>query len=616
MPRALDVPSVIAGEAVSGTPQERWADMVAIASVIANRAAALGVTPQQVIANTNEFNAYNRAMPPGTAALTEMAQEAMNYVEENGPVNNATFYATPAAVNNLPSGLQPETSTTGHQYFSDPQNRAIGTSLGYRQPNQYAYAANPENVPTPDQPSLMAGTGELGNTWTINGVTPHLGPVAETWSAMAAADPVQAPTGGLLSAAPAQNSFADMAAAGPMGLLSTPSISQQTSPAFNGFADLAAAGPLGGQYASPAERMGLLSAPSISQADIERALSNPTSQGMDPSFTAGLMGPSNPVVPTSVETTSYTPQNTVPNVAEAVAPTGTLDSFASAMAAQRQPFGTIGTTVGTGINSPEHINGVQAQAERQLAAARVAQPSGLLSSYVAPTSVTPAEQAISSVTTPGMLSASLGSFPTAMQAQRALPGYHVSDLDGVTMVPDAVAPALDTVEVAEQPTVAEPAIEGPATTPAVSQQTQQAVTQNVQNVQNVTPVSFGDKLKAAVNPGTAIGGILGGATLGPIGGILGALLGNTINQNGFSSLGQQTQPGGLLGVGPAAAYAAWSGNAAPGSYGIATDGSRINSQGGGWTTRTDANGVTTSTSPWGGGAGWFGGDPNDPESYT
>jgi hypothetical protein len=546
--------------------------------------------------------------------------------------------------------------------------QSIANKLGAQQ--KYAYAQNPENVPVPYGPeedpyayslqaqavdglsgvvnpastqtvakSELSAPGEWG---IINGVTPVLGPVAETWSAMAAADPVQTPTGGLLSAAPAQNSFADMAAAGPMGLLSTPS---------------------------------------ISQADISRALSNVTTRNeFDPSFTESMMGPSNPVVPTSVETTSYTQ------------PTAVAD-------------------VGTGINSPEHINGVQAQAERQLAAARAMQPglsvpasgllsanppmeaaatvpSGLLSSYVAQPSVTPAEQAISSISPmsmPGMLQNIQSQLQTSqrqtleapnfqqalnpslpamdnpwapnqivadpsiktpeqvqaeMDAMRSLassPPMSAAQINGYQQAAKTMAqagmlnigqqpptdlsgnlptnfnvlsPALETVSVPDQPTVAEPAIEGPATTPAVSQQTQQAVTQQA------ATQSLGDKLKAAVNPGTAIGGILGGATLGPIGGILGALLGNTINQNGFSSLGQQTQPGGLLGVGPAAAYAAWSGNAAPGSYGIATDGSRINSQGGGWTTRTDANGVTTSTSPWGGGASWWGGDPNDPESYT
>ena len=124
MARARTVAEVIAGEAVSGTEEQRIADMRAIASVIANRAALLGVTPEQVVSNTNEFNAYNRSLPPGVGQqLIDMAQEQVDYVAENGPVNNATFYATPNAVDNLPNGLSYEDATTGHQYFSDPQNR-------------------------------------------------------------------------------------------------------------------------------------------------------------------------------------------------------------------------------------------------------------------------------------------------------------------------------------------------------------------------------------------------------------------------------------------------------------------------------------------------------------
>jgi hypothetical protein len=555
--RARTVGQVIAGEAVSGSDEERWADMVAIASVIANRAQSLGVTPQQIISAPTkygfEFNAYNSPMPAGTSELVGMAEEAMNYVEENGPVNNATFYATPAAVNNLPSGLQAETSTTGHQYFSDPQHRAIGTSLGYRQPNQYAYAANPQNVPAPDQPSLMAGTGELGNTWTINGVTPHLGPVPETWSAMAAANPVQTPTG-LLSAAPAQNSFAEMAAAGPMGLLSTPN---------------------------------------ISQSDIARAFTNVTAKNeFDPSFTANLMGPNNPVVPTAVETSSFT---------------------------QTPSIGPVASVVGTGIYSPEHINGVQAQAEKQLAAARAMQPglsvpasgilsanpaleasatvpSGLLNSYVAQPSITPAEQAINSVM----------AAPSDMM--RELPGFHVNPLDG-NIVPDrvAAAPALDTVQVADQPTISAPAedsVQGPATTPAVTQQTQQAVTRQA------TQPTLGDKLKSAVNPGTAIGGILGSATLGPIGGILGGLLGNSINNGSFAGLlGNQAPAMNTIGVGPVASYAVWGGGAAPGTTAIASDGSRVSAQGGGDVARTNGFGVTDVANSYGGyssdWSGWY-----------
>jgi hypothetical protein len=110
--------------------------MKAIASVIANRARSLGVTPEQVVSNRREFNAYGKRLPAGVGAYRSLAQQALDDVAKNGPIHNGTFYATPSASGNLPRGLKRETATTGHIYYSDPQNRAIGTSLGYRQPRQ------------------------------------------------------------------------------------------------------------------------------------------------------------------------------------------------------------------------------------------------------------------------------------------------------------------------------------------------------------------------------------------------------------------------------------------------------------------------------------------------
>lgn len=134
MAKARTVADVILGEAVSGSPAKRYADMKAIASVIANRARALGVTPEQVVSNRREFNAYGKSLPAGVGAYRSMAQRALDDVATNGPIHSGTFYATPKAAGNLPKGLKQETATTGHIYYSDPQNRAIGTQLGYRQP--------------------------------------------------------------------------------------------------------------------------------------------------------------------------------------------------------------------------------------------------------------------------------------------------------------------------------------------------------------------------------------------------------------------------------------------------------------------------------------------------
>jgi len=134
MARALTVADVILGEAVSGSPAKRYADMKAIASVIANRARALGVTPDQVVSSSREFNAYGRSLPAGVNEYRSLADQAWQDVQTNGPVHSAMFYATPAAVGNLPKGLKQETETAGHVYYSDPKRRAIGTSLGYRSP--------------------------------------------------------------------------------------------------------------------------------------------------------------------------------------------------------------------------------------------------------------------------------------------------------------------------------------------------------------------------------------------------------------------------------------------------------------------------------------------------
>jgi hypothetical protein len=151
--RAKSVTDVILGEAVSGSPEKRYEDMKAIASVMVNRARSLGVPLETVVQNQREFNAYNKRLPSGVNAYRGLAEQALNEVITNGPVHNATFYATPAAKGNLPKGLVEETRTGGHVYFSDPKNRAIGTAVGYRRPDPVAAAQyagiNENNVPVP-----------------------------------------------------------------------------------------------------------------------------------------------------------------------------------------------------------------------------------------------------------------------------------------------------------------------------------------------------------------------------------------------------------------------------------------------------------------------------------
>lgn len=154
MARALSVVDTILAEAGGRTRAERLRDMKAIASVAVNRARQLGVPLEDVISVPSEFNAYGRQMPKGVEEFRSLAEEALSDVLENGPIHNATFYATPKAKANLPKGLAKEDETAGHVYFSDPQNRSIRTAQGFVEPSgetmlaSYAPAERVEAAPS------------------------------------------------------------------------------------------------------------------------------------------------------------------------------------------------------------------------------------------------------------------------------------------------------------------------------------------------------------------------------------------------------------------------------------------------------------------------------------
>lgn len=150
--RARTVTDVILGEAVSGTPQQRYRDMLGIASVIHNRARSLGTTPEKVIGVRSEFNAYGKSLPKGVDQFRNLAEQAWNQVTTTGPIHDATFYATPKASSNLPNGLQPVDQTAGHVYYSDPQGRAIRTMDGFVRPN-----AQPLNPVTDSNTQFVGG---------------------------------------------------------------------------------------------------------------------------------------------------------------------------------------------------------------------------------------------------------------------------------------------------------------------------------------------------------------------------------------------------------------------------------------------------------------------------
>lgn len=186
--KAESIIDVMLGEAVSGNPRARMKDLKAIASVIANRSALLGVDPQSVVASRREFNAYGKALPPGVNKFRGLAEQAWKEVQEQGPVHAGTFYATPSATKNLPKGLAPVDQTKGHVFFSDPYARSIGTALGYKKPSmdaqqQLAGLAG-KTIPTPmSRPSTGFQAAPVGSVQ--RGL---LGPIGAA-----------PPTGGLLS---------------------------------------------------------------------------------------------------------------------------------------------------------------------------------------------------------------------------------------------------------------------------------------------------------------------------------------------------------------------------------------------------------------------------------
>ena len=141
---ARSLVDVVLGEAVAGTRAQRYEDMKAVASAVVNRANALGVSVKDVLGAKGQFDAYGKSLPPGVEAFRSLAEKAIAEVEKYGPTHPGMFYATPKAVDNLPSGLQPVAKTTGHVYFDDPQNRAIATAQGFVTPSvgvdQAAYA--------------------------------------------------------------------------------------------------------------------------------------------------------------------------------------------------------------------------------------------------------------------------------------------------------------------------------------------------------------------------------------------------------------------------------------------------------------------------------------------
>lgn len=146
MARARTVADVILAEATSGSTAERWNDMLGIASVIANRANATNEDFQSIISAKGQFDGYGMPIPEGAEAYRSLAEQAINHVQQNGPVHGATYFATQPAVpglkNSAPNAALNEVGRTkGHTYFEDRNFAPIVTAAGAIAPNRESLIA-------------------------------------------------------------------------------------------------------------------------------------------------------------------------------------------------------------------------------------------------------------------------------------------------------------------------------------------------------------------------------------------------------------------------------------------------------------------------------------------
>jgi uncharacterized protein (TIGR02594 family) len=172
IPVSKTVVDVMLGEAKAGS----YEDLLAIAGVISNRANGMGVSFDSVVSNRNEFNAFGKDLPNGVESYRGLAEKALRQVMTEGSGNNATFYSTRATTGNLPKGLTElyNTGVGGHVYFTDGQERSIGSADGYK-PMDYkafgsnlkSYNTNPEKINVP----IPAPTPKYEDSYTPLGST-------------------------------------------------------------------------------------------------------------------------------------------------------------------------------------------------------------------------------------------------------------------------------------------------------------------------------------------------------------------------------------------------------------------------------------------------------------
>jgi hypothetical protein len=230
--KAETIADTILGEAGGTTPASRYADMVAIAQVMENRATMLGV-PMKDVVTASQFNAFGKSLPPGVSAYRGLAQQALAAVLANPtPYHAATFYATPAAVANLPKGLKAENvKSPAHSYFSDPQNRAIATAQGYKSPSRGIEAFSlPDTAPTPTG-RTAAGVEALAAAYSPSSAAARSGPANASRGSSMAGPFGGNPFAGLHTEAMYSSPTISSTGRTP-GFMTNPSI---TAPAFDAF---------------------------------------------------------------------------------------------------------------------------------------------------------------------------------------------------------------------------------------------------------------------------------------------------------------------------------------------------------------------------------------------
>lgn len=424
------------------SPEATWQDALAIASVMANRAQALGVTQQQVVGVQNQFNAYGKSLPAG--ANIELAQEALDNVAKFGPTTAATFYATPSAVKNLPTGLsQVSEIEGGHQFFEDPYGRAIKTAVGYRAPvdlatvqaaaaQRTAYevaTATEEGMPTPEARPDIA-TDRVA-------VAPVPGPVAESWSAMAGAMPVSATA----SIEPNVTAAASRMGDEPSGLIASPealtaALSRMNTPAANPIdisraMDEAIAASVD---ASAASKTGRLTGNVVAGIDPSRMAGNAPMSDADRALQGMMKEMATPAV-----IDRFAPHVAPARAFDNITTAGIEPGFSGTIAATGVPARTVQTqTITPGaIDSPEGL----AAALGSFPAAMAAQRSVVTPSLASASSLAEGMQAARSVPSEPSVAAE-SALSTGMQMQRDFSNASASLPPASELAKQEIAPSM------------------------------------------------------------------------------------------------------------------------------------------------------------------------------